>query len=69
MYILSILLLILTAILGVFALAAPAPLCVPAIITGLIGALLFVAAGRAQQREREDARTQAIVDAIRRGRP
>lgn len=42
-------------------------LCLTALLTGIIGALIWANASRARQRQLEDARTQAIVDAVRRG--
>lgn len=66
MYALSIILLLITAVIGVFSLARP-ELCSVAIITGILGALLYTAAGRARKRRDDDRRAQAIIEAIQRG--
>lgn len=55
-----------TGTLGIAGVGSSTNLCFAALITGIVGALIWASATRAKQRAVEDARTQALVDAIRR---
>lgn len=61
----TILLLVVAAVAGVFGIAFP-PLCIGAVIVGILGALSANSDGKRKRAAEEAARTAAIVDAINR---
>ena len=55
-----------TGVLGLAGGGRSTNLCFAALIAGIVGALVWASASRAKQRAAEDARTQAIVEALQR---